>query len=1198
MNLSKFLRFMLIFYFTLCSLGAMAQGNLITLEANQTELPSVLRQIERQSGYYKLGYDADLLRQFKVTASVKELPAPEAVKAVIAGLPLQAVTDGKFISIKSSDVRSRQEQDAAALGVLTGLVVDPDGEPLAGVSISNKGGMMVGITNLDGRFSISTKDAKVRLKFSYVGMKPVEATVLNVKPVKIIMSEDATDLSEVVVTGYQVVDKRASTSAITSIKAEDVIRPDALSIDQMLEGKIPDMMFMSNSGEAGVAPKIRIRGTSSIIGNREPLWVVDGIVVNDPVNISPEELNDPDYINRIGNAIAGLNPQDIERLDVLKDASATALYGTKAANGVIVITTKRGREGSPTIRYNNSFTWKFRPRYTDRSVDVLNSKERIQMSRELFKNHYVYPHSSSLIGFEGLLRDYYNGQVSEAQFNDRMNYYESVNTDWFDLLTHNSFSQQHTVALSGGGERGTYYASLGFADNDDIVKGTTNRRYNAMVNLDVKFSKLLTASFGIQGNVANRDYYMSYVNPVEYAYSTSRAIPAFNGDDYFYYEKYQMHTLPHNFNILNELENTGISQESNSVTFNANLRFKFNSWLSANAIFSYTNSNTEIENFWGENSWYAAELRNAEIGETVPSNSYMPQGAQMSRDNSKNKSWTARVQLDWNKYFNDEIHNFSGGIGVEANQVKYQGYYNLSRGYFPDRGMSFVQGIDLDAYPSYKAWIADNVPSMTDNKSNTLSAYVTMSYNYDRLIFLNANARVDGSNNFGDASNDKLLPIWSVSASMDAKQLKWLREVTWLDYFSIKGSFGYQGNMLSSQSPVMIIRKEPFNSFYGEYYATVQHNPNPNLKWEKTTSYNIGFEWGFFNRRLQIDASLYWKRTKDAFMAKNISTINGYQSYIVNGGDIDNDGYSVAITTRPIDARDWQWSITTNFSRTVNRIKNNPAGEEYNLSNFLNGTAVVKGQAIGTFYSYRFLGLSPVDGHPLFDDWKDHYEDLKGLSKYDTYTRVLVASGSREPVMSGSLGTSIRWKDLRLSANFVYSLGAKTRLFGMYGAGAEADSGGVTARAGEIRPEQNLSRDYLDRWMKPGDELNTNIPALISPTDDNYLTYCNHWSNGSQMSSDGIQSIADSYWDMYDYSDIRVVSSDYLKLQNVTLSYTLPRQWISPIGVKRLEVSASGSSLFTISDRRLKGQTPTQGGFTTIQLSDRPGFSFGLNVTF
>ncbi|MDE6076945.1 MAG: TonB-dependent receptor, partial [Muribaculaceae bacterium] len=416
--------------------------------------------------------------------------------------------------------------------------------------------------------------------------------------------------------------------------------------------------------------------------------------------------------------------------------------------------------------------------------------------------------------------------------------------------------------------------------------------------------------------------------------------------------------------------------------------------------------------------------------------------------------------------------------------------------------------------------------------------------------------------------------------------------LTWLDYFSVKGSYGFQGNMLSDQSPVMIIRQGSYNDFYGEYMSTVERNPNPDLRWEKTSSYNLGFEWGFFNRALQFDASFYWKHTKDAFMTKTISTVNGYESYVVNGGDIDNTGYSFGITGRIISTKDWQWSVSTNFSRYINKVKSLPAGESYDLDDFLNGTAIVKGQPVGTFYSYKFLGLSPVDGGPMFDDWIDHTEDLKGLSKYDTYTSVLSASGSREPIMSGNLSTILRWKNLRLNANFVYSLGAKTRLFGMYGSGTE--SNGVYAQQGEIKSENNLSRDYLDRWQKPGDELHTNIPAIIGEMHPNYFKYLNHWSSNM----DGIQALADSYWDMYDYSDIRVVSSDYLKLNTLSLSYDFPSTLLKPWGCKRLELTVTGTNLFTICDKKLKGQTPTQGGFTTIQLSDRPGFSFGLNISF
>lgn len=1100
-----------------------------------------------------------------------------------------------FILLLSGLQATAQNSEGGSALQISGNVIDAEGEPLPGASIYEKKQPKFGtVTDIDGNFRMSANGkTSVQLIIQFVGMKRQEVT-WHGKPLKIVMERDENKFDDVVVTGYQVIDKRASTSAITSIKAEDIIRPDALSIDQMLEGQIPDLMYMSNSGEAGVAPKIRIRGTSSIIGNREPLWVVDGIVVKDPVAISPDDLNDPDYVNRIGNAIAGLNPQDIERLDVLKDASATALYGTKAANGVIVITTKRGKEGAPRIRYSNTFTWKLRPRYSDRSVNVLNSKERIQLSRELYQDHYVYNSSNTLVGFEYLMDQYINGKITKSQFDTQLAEFETANTDWFDLLTHDSFSQQHTLTLSGGGSRSAYYASLGFTDNDDIVKGTTNRRYNAMINLDVNFSKWLTAAFSLKGNVTEREYYQDDIAPIQYAYRTSRAIPAFTGtnEDYYYYKKVEFQGLAYNYNILNELKNSGIDQDGNSLTFDANFRFKFNDWLSANAIFSYTASNTTINNYWGAETYYAAKLRASEFGETAPDWSSMPQGGQLSRSTTDQRSWTARLQLDWNKYFNDDIHNFSGGIGFEASSNNYKSYSNISRGYFPDRGMSFAQGIDLNQYTNYASWLAANNPTLTDSKENVMSAYATASYNWKRLVFLNANARVDGSNNFGDRANDKLLPIWSASASFDAAQLDFFKQFTWLDYFSIKGSYGFQGNMLSSQSPVMIIRKGAYDSFYNEYTSSIERNPNPDLKWEKTTSYNLGFEWGFFNRRLQVDASIYWKRTKDAFMDKTISTINGYKTYVVNGGDIDNDGYSVGVTIRPIDTRDWQWSVSTNFSRAINRIKSLPAGEQYELNDFLNGNAIVKGKSVGTFYSYRYIGLSPVDGGPMFDDWFDHYTDLLGLSKYDTYTSVLKATGSREPIMSGNLSTMLRWKNLRLSANFTYSLGAKTRLFGMYGAGVASD--GVYAKFGQIKSENNLSRDYLKRWLKPGDEQHTNIPAIISYNSSSYFRYQDHWSSNT----DGIQPIADNAWDMYDYSDLRVVSSDYLKLSTLSLSYDFPRSLLKGWKCQRLELTATATNLFTICDSKLKGQTPTQGGFTTVQLSDRPGFSFGLNITF
>lgn len=1170
------------------SLSAQTLDNTrITVNMKDVTVKQFLDEVKRQTKIQFL-YNADELKGLpRVTVNETNAPTRQVMNKVMQRIGCQCEESNGIVTIKP--------QTRGGERTVKGVVRDDAGEPLVGVPVCIGESRVCTVTDTDGFYTFKIPTGKTVLKFTYVGMETQYKTIAAGTRT---VTQDITmvsghELDEVVVTGYQVINKRALTSAVTTVKAEDIMRADAMSIDQMLEGQIPDLMTFTTTGEAGVAPKIRIRGTSSIIGNREPLWVVDGIVVNDPVQISADELNDPDFINRIGNAIAGINPQDIERLDVLKDASATALYGSKAANGVIVITTKRGREGKPQIRYTNSFNYKLRPRYSDPSVDVMNSKERIQFSRELFDDHYVYRSTIPRLGYEGALLDLYEGIITNDEFKARIAEAETNNTDWMDLLLHDSFSQQHTVSMNGGSDRSRYYASIGFNDTDDVINDTKNKRYTARLNLDTNFTKWLSASFGLSGNITSRDYYQNTLNPVDYAYTASRAFPAYTASgDYYYYKRMVTSIKGYQFNILNELENSGISQDGQSFTLDANFKFKFTDWLSANFIGSYSASNTNIENYWGDHTYHIAQMRGCEYGSLPDATSLIPQGGQLTVSNSRQNSYTLRAQLDWNKYFGEEdVHNFNGGIGFEMGSTKYKAYGNTSRGYYPNRGRSFADNIDLTYYTDYAAWLAGNVPSISDNLNNYISAYLTATYSYHQMIYLNMNGRVDGNNHFGDQSNHAFLPIWSVSGSFNFGQLGFVRDAKWLDYLTAKVSYGYQGNMLSTLSPIMLIKKNALNPFYNEFTANTSQNPNPNLRWEKTHSWNFGVDASLLNGRLQLEASLYFKRTKDAFMPKTISTVNGLSSYYINGGNIRNDGYSGAVTYTAIRTKDWTFRVSANFSREINEIQTLPGGESYELSNFLNGSAVVKGKPVGTFYSYKFLGLSPVDGGPMFDDYQDQWELLVDKSKYDTYTTVLEASGCRYPDMQGGLSTMLRYKRLRFNTAFSYSLGGKTRLFGMYSAGQE-----YVSDPGSFRPEYNVSRDYMKRWMKPGDEHTTNIPRIFNETMDNYLQYANHWS--SAASSLGINELASSYWDMYDYSNIRVASASYFSCNSVGLTYEVPEMWLRRLSVSRLELTASAYNLFTICDSDLKGQTPTQGGFTSIQLSNRPSFSFGLSISF
>ena len=1154
----------------------------VTFNLKDVSLETVLNEVKKQTGVNFL-YNSQIL----VGDNVSIKASNENWESVVGNL----LEDRDLTYEMKNGVCVIRKMERRNINVTGSINSDEDNLPVIGASIRVKNSRKAAITNSDGKFVLYNVPEGAILTISFVGMQ--EMTTKARPNMRITMKSNARQLQEVVVTGYQVLNKRSLTSAISTVKAEDVLRTDMSSIDQMLEGRVPDLVVSSNSAEVGVAPKIRIRGTSTIIGNREPLWVVDGIVVTDPVPISPEELNDPDYVNRIGNAIAGLNPQDIQRIDVLKDAAATAIYGTKAANGVIVVTTKRGFEGKPQVNYSTSLTFKIRPRYSDHSVDVMSSKERIQFSRELAAMHYQYNSDISMVGYEGLLDQLYGNKITNEEFDASVSKLESQNTDWFKLLTRDSFSSQHTVSVSGGSRATRYYVSLGYNNEDDVIRANNNKRYTASMNIDNTFSKLLTASFSFNGYNNKRNYYQNEIAPMEYAYTSARTIPAYtDSGDYFFYKKKISSKYEYNYNILNELENSSNTQDITSFTLDANLKFTFTPWLNANAIFSYSNQNADLEGYWGDKTNHAAVLRDADYGEEIKykSLSVLPQGGELTKDVTRNKTWTMRLQLNMNKFLGSENqHNIDATFGYEMNSSKYKGYSNVTRGYYPDRGETFVINIDPTIYTSYATWLAGNAPTITDNVNNSISAFASLTYAYKSLWRLNVNGRVDGSNNFGDRSNEKFLPIWSVSGSYNLGD-SGLFDAKWIDYMTLKASYGYQGNMLNSESPMMTIKKNPIDSYYNEFTASVNSHPNPNLKWETTHSYNLGLDLSLFNHKIQVEGSLYYKKTNDAFMTKRVSSVNGITSYTINGGDVTNKGYSVDVTFSPIMTKDLRWTLSTSISKIINSIDTRPDAQTYSLSEFLNGNALVKGKSVNTFFSYKFLGLSPIDGGPLFDDYADNPSSLRELSKYDTYLKVLEASGKRDADISGSLTSTIRWKQWHMSANFAYSLGAKTRLFAMYGSAA---SGGVYDPT--IRPDRNYSRDYMNRWKNPGDETRTNTPAIISENSEAYWKYLTHWSI---FSSQKVQQFADNYWDMYDYSNIRVVSADYLKCSSLSFTYDFDNKLLAHWNLQRLALTLSGYNLFTICSSALKGQTPTQGGFSTIQLSDRPSFSFGLNIIF
>ncbi|WP_321001842.1 SusC/RagA family TonB-linked outer membrane protein [Butyricimonas paravirosa] len=1185
------------------------QQKKMDISVDKMPLIDVLVQIRQMSGFAFV-YDSDAVKKAApVSLNMKNVTVQEILDKCFAGTSFTYLMEDKLVIIKlqKSPVVGKQVENQK----ITGVVTDEKKMPLPGVTVVVKGVTLGTATDMNGRFSLLLPTIKdVSLLFSFIGMETTEVKYTGQDTINVVMKEEQSELSEVVVTGYQTIDRRKNTSAVQSIEMDKIKVPGVQTIDQLLESHVPGMIFMQNSGQVGAAPKLRIRGTSTILGNQEPVWVLDGIVLRDPVNVSPSLINNLDFVNLVGNAISGINPEDIERIDILKDASATALYGAKAANGVINITTKKGKAGPPSVTYSMNGKFTARPRYTDKSIYLMNSKERIAYSKEIIEKGLSYPTIKNWVGYEGALEKYNNGIYTYQQFTDEVARLETVNTDWFDLITEDVFSNSHTLSLSGGSSNVRYYASLGYSNEKGVIKGEKNDRYSASLNVNGNFNKF-TFSFGMLANKGVREYVNSEVNILDYAYNTSRAIPAFNEDGSLYFYDVEGTSnasagLPLAFNALHEMKNYRDEYNSSGVTLNMNLNYRFNDWLKTQFIFSYSINNTMQETFIDANSFYASNLRGTNYGEELTtdmkSKSLLPVGGEYREDFTRNDNYTTRLQFDFTKFLDcDSKHLINAALGFELASSKYDGKRQTHRGYLPERGKIFAE-IDPDVYPEFTKWKMkdENARSIvTDNIQNEMSAYFTLTYTLNNAYSFNFNTRADASNKFGDRSNEKILPVWSVSASWDMKA-NILKDISWVNGLSVRGSFGYQGNMLSNQTPELIIKKGNMNNYFEEYESNIEHYPNPNLRWEKTGAFNGSVDFALLDNRIRGTFSYFYKKTKDAFLSKTVADINGVETYVINSGTLENKGFEISFNFTPFKAGGevggFRWDIDPQIGQVLNTlltkaVNNNSFEKEQDeifYTNYLDGSALIEGEPLNTFFSYKFMGLSPEDGRPMYYDVeKEHEEEYLEMDREEVFRRVMKVSGTRVPVLQGGVTNTFSYKCMSLSLNFAYSFGSKIRLMRLYG----ANSNGTTVAP---LPERNVRREFVKRWQRPGDEKHTNIPGLL-PNSEYASTLRPWWKTGNNNSIN----FADNIWQMYDNSDIRTVSGNYLKLQSFVFNYTLPDEFCKKLLLKSAYIGVSGSNLFTICSSKLKGQDPTQSGTTDqLNLSIRPSYSVNLGVTF
>ena len=1054
-----FMKFLSILLFGMCmSLHAkvLSQEAKVTLDMKNVALTTVLEELGKQSKCDFFYNYALMQSKGMVNVKAENLELGKVLEELLPKLGLTFTFDQNVIVIreKVSDEKSKFVR-------VKGYVYDIHKQGMPGVTVKVAGLPIGTSTNSKGWFVLDLPLQKGSLEFSFIGFKKQLINFTEkTDTLQIVLEEDLMELEEVTVsTGYYKVDKRHLTSSVTTLKMDDIMQPGVGTLDQMLEGRIPGMIFMQNSGQVGAAPKIKIRGTTTLLGSTAPLWVLDGVILTDPVNVDPASINDLDFVNLLGNAISGLNPEDIEKLDVLKDASATAIYGPKASNGVIVITTKKGKVGAPTVSYSLSGTYRQRPRYTDRSVDVMNSQERIDFSKEVVRKKQLVPNLTSYVGYEAAYNDYVNGVISPDEFIRKVKYMETVNTDWLGLLMQDTYSHAHTLSVSGGSENVRYYTSLGYSTENGNLKGEENNRYSAMAKVDINYNKFIL-SFNLNGNVQKRQYTPQEVGLMSYALNTARSVGAYNEDGslMFYQRDNNLdHMYSKPFSIINERKNTDDDVQTNAISASANVEYRLIPSLKVGMQFSYGVSNFEEKVYFGEKSWYAANLKREYAPGTanfgyIAANSGMPVGGELRLNNTKNENYSIRANLAFNKFLDKEnCHQFQASVIGELSSTLYTGFAITKRGYIPERGMLF-DDVNLSdswgyvSYPDYDNWLKTNSAAkgiLTHNLTRQVGLVGTLFYAYKDAYIFNANMRIDGSNKFGDASNEKLNPIWSVSGRWNIHE-NLLSNKWWINTLALKASFGYQGNMSAQDSPNLIVQRKGTHWAFNELYSSIKYYPNPHLKWEKTSTYNIELEYSLFNNKLVGNFSYYYRHTTDAFMSKTVSRINGVSSYTVNQGTLNNQGFEFDINYTPIEnlgaggeKRGFVWRINPNFGSVFNQLVDKVKGkdkvlqDEIRYGDYLDGRVQVSGRPVNTFYSYKFTGLDSKDGRPTFygtdaDEivGKDkNGNDLTRQRAYELMTlgevcmEVMEHSGCREPFLQGSISNYLGWRNWGLSFN-------------------------------------------------------------------------------------------------------------------------------------------------------------------------------------
>ena len=1013
---------------------------------------------------------------------------------------------------------------AAVAQKIGGTVKDSAGKPVVGASVIVEGSTLGASSGVDGQWSLNVPDAsKKTLVISYIGMKTQRIAIGSKTQIDVTLEDESTAMDDVVVVGYATVKRRDVVGSVASVNAETLQQMPVASVAEAMTGRMAGVQITATEGDPDAEIRIRVRGAGTFSSDGAPLYIVDGFPVE---------------------SISDISSSEIQSIDILKDAFSTAIYGSRGANGVVLINTKKGNrnETNVELKINVGVSSRAIPRY-----ETVGARDFMEIMYSAFYNDYgsnavaqMASGSKRIFGSNEMYNPYDVplAQLFTADGKVRDDAKLLWDEDWLDEVTDNAaLRQEYGASVSGGNEKTQYMFSLGYLNEDGVLKTTNFERYSGRLNVETQAKPWFAAGMGANfarnstnssqtsasatSNVFFSAQMMAPIYPVyQRDPETGDYLRDANGRKQFDYGSSRPSGQQTNFNSIATLYDDKYAQTSYSLSARAHMDFMGISDHWSEGLKFQLNFGTDYYNSQSM-TYYNPFFGNAESV-----------GGRIQKTNTTSLGYTFNQLLSYNRTF--DRHNIDLLLGHE--------YYAYTTSDLSGHKTGLPGGgiYELDA-----AAVIVGTGSSTD-EDRIESVFSRIGYSYDDKYYLSGSWRTDGSSRF--ARSTRWGNFWSVGASWRMSQEAFMRDISWLNNLTLKFSYGVQGNnSVGSYYAYQALYDtgSPNATLPG---ATINDVANEDLTWESNHNLNVGLEARLLDR-IDLSFEFYNRKTTDMLLSYPLASSSGFDSYYRNSGEMRNRGIEFAVTGRIFDRRDFQWSVTWMGSTVSNKVlKLAEDGKD-----IIGSTQIIReGETLYSYYVARSAGVDPMTGEKMY--WATDKDGNDYITKSTTVAQAnRVIAGSRIPDLYGSLSTSLRWKNLDFSISTNYSIGGKN-YDGVY---YEFMSCYYTAQA--------KHKDMLRAWRKPGDV--TDVPKYTI----------------------GETPIV---------TDDKLVDASYFSIKNITLGYTLPRRWTSKIGFKAARVSASVDNLCIFT--HLKGMDPQYSltGGTSYAYAPTRTVSFNLDLKF